>query len=894
MDIKKSWKKILIALLVSGLLFLVLVQTILSGVLNAKLANELTKQTGCKTTIGKCRVSLLPSIKVHIRDLTMKNPQGDWKHKNFLTLGECKAKIALLPLLRGKIAINSFRLTESIINYEVNKAGLSNIEQIVNNNNNIEKQKEKKESKLQLSLSDFWIEGVNLSYENRKTKERYECKDLRQLLSLTYNAKTGALKTRGRLSLSELYVKSAGQPILLEGVTLSLAHELEANTKKKTITIKRISSAINDIALTAKGTIKDTSLDLRIKTETVSLADILRQIPQNLSPELPKLSASGTFKLDVTAKGTTKSPRLNGTLDISEGVLKHSKLPDSIHSITANATVTENSLKISQLGLRLGKDPIDISGTIKEFANPQLDVLIKANIAMSSIKRSLKLPQGYAVDGRIISDIKALGQYNPAKPEALAVSGSLEFRQFSLLTPETIKPIKINGSVAISPEVISKDLHLFWGGSDAVCRGTTRYWQQFINMKNIGKGPRPAIQLTILSKSLRLDSLLAQPPKKRTKSSQSKQPSSAKGAVKRVLPSPLPAINLSINLSTDTLRHDGITVHNLKGNTTLNNDIVKLSLDCDLFGGHVYSRQLLNAQQDTLQLSSILDITNIDANRVISHYNDRLVQTKRLFLLIRGFDDYFYGQMSLRTNLKTHGVTNENLQTNIEGKLTGSITQGHIVGGSLTKALDTRLRRFYTIDNVHFKTLETSLRFKDEKVFFDTLKIDAKRLGEWKAYGSVGFDASLDIELENRLPLKVSQRITGLTDNIKSSASSKIKEKIKGPLGNLASSVVDKQGIPSDDEGRVTITLSLNGPATKPSVSKIGFKKVEKRTTSTTQIASGNEKRFSWEFRKARDRRKQRSRRKTGEKKKKLTKKEKRARRKRERKIPQKVKQLLK
>lgn len=898
MNIKKAWKTVALVVGVSALLLLIIIQAILSGVLNSKLEDELTKQTGCKTTIGTCRVSLLPSLKVHIAGLTMENPQGEWLHDTLLSIGECKAKVSLLPLLTGKVKVRSFLLKESFLNYEVSPKGTSNIEQIVANNAEVEK-KEKKESNLQLSLSDFWIEDVSLFYDNRETGERYACRDLRQLLSLTFNAKTGELETRGRLSLSNLYVKSAGQPTLLDGVTLSLEHDLQANIKENSYTITRVSAALNDIALTLKGTVADTTLDLHLSTETIKLADVLKQIPKNLSPELAKLSAGGTFKLDVTAKGKVTKPQIKGKLDIAQGMLKHSDLTDSIHAITAKTSFTENSLTIADLGLKIGNDPIHIKGTFTDFANPYIDATIKANLAMASLKGAWKIPEGYALTGRIISDIAAKGRYNPTKPTDLSVSGGVQFQQFSFLTPEVAKSIKVNGAISISPEVIHQNLAVKLGSSDATFNGSVRHWQKFITMKRMGKGPRPVITLTMHSKSLNLDSLLVKKEKEITKTEESETTTAEpaeKGAVKKILPEPLPPLNFSLNFSADTLIHEGLSIRGIKSNASLKNDIIKLSLDCDLFGGHIYSRQLLNAQRETLKLSSTLNITNIDANKLVSHYNDQLVKTKKLFLMIRGFDNYIYGQMSLRTNFKSHGVTNEDLQSNIEGQLTGTLTRGYFMGGSLTKALDARLSKFYSIDEVHFKTLETSLRIKDEKVFFDTLTMDAKRLGEWKAYGSVGFDASLDFNLENRLPLKVSQKITGVTDKIKSSATSKIKEKIDGPLGSLAAAVVDKQGIPTDDEGRVTVTLGIKGEASDPSVSTVGFKKVERTTPKEKPVVTQNKEKLKRELLKERKKLEKKAQKeliKQLEKKrgKKLSRKEKKALKK---KLPKDIKKLFK
>lgn len=902
MNIKKMWKEILLTAAVLGLFLLIVVQSILSAILCNSLEKELTKVTGCRTTIERCKVSLFPSLTLQVEKLVMTNPEGTWQESNVLSLGKCKAQIALLPLLSGRVHVTSFRLSESAIHYEVDKTGHSNVAQIITNSQSTQQKKEHKESSFSLSLSDFWIEGVNLSYVNKATGESYQCKDLRQLLVLTYDSKSGALTTRGKLSLSELHIKRTGQPTLLKGLTLALKHNVNANIREKRYTINKLSSSINDIALSMSGDISDTLLNLQITTDTLELDHLLKQIPQNLSPELPNLRAGGILALDVNAKGSLQQPKIQGNLTMERGLLRHNNLPDSLHRVTARATFTENSLSITEMSLRIGDDPIVIGGSVHDFSNPYIDASLKANLSMANVKRAIKLPSTHSVDGKITGEIIAKGRYNPVVPTALAVSGNIGFQHFTLQTPEIAHPIRLHGAITITPERINQNLSILLGKSDATCRGTVSHWQSMLFSKESMNTPRPTLSFTVHSNSLYLDSLLVQKGKqtrgKNTKG-KSAQNRNRSGEVRKILPKPLPPIDLLLTLSADTLRHEGITVDNLKSKVSLKNSILNLSLDCDLFGGHIYSRQTLNGKSEKVTLTSTLNIADIDANRIISHYNDRLVRTKKLFLLIRGFDDHLYGKMSLRTKFQSQGVTNEDLQTNIRGSLTGSLTGGYIVGGSLTKALDKKTGRFFTLDNLHFQNLQTTIRIKNEQLFFDTLNIHSRRLGDWHIFGSVGFDASLQVGLENRLPLNISQKISGVSDKVKGSVTGEIKKKIKGPWGTVAASLVDKQGIQSDDKGRVTIALGISGTVTDPSLSKLRFKKAQKSDKAGIPNSQSSEQQLKGERRKKQKEQEKKARKKLEKEaerrlKRKLTRKEKRALKERSKKMQKKLPKNLK
>lgn len=826
------WKIVAATLLILIVVTVGIVQMVLSGKLNGIIVSELEKETGSSVTLSKCKVSLFPSAGIHIEGLEISSPQGDWDKGPIIKLGKVKAKVATLPLLSGSVNIRSFLIEDSELLYEINEAGVSNIETILATKKEKEveeKSPQKEEKHWKVLLKNYTIKDLKLRYIDHNKGERYELNSINQKLALSLDTKTGIFSTTGILSISDIVIKMADQPTLLNGVTFALDHDVSGNLNEKAYTITNLATSFNNIALTLKGEIVDTSMDITVNTKKINFSDILKEVPSSLSPELSKLSCGGTIQLNVTAKGALSKPSINGNFDIDNGLIKYSDLPESINSIFAKAHFTENSIDISRLALNVGKDPVSLKAKVKNFSKPDIDASVQASVNLDNLKKSIKLPEGHKVSGKIISDFTAKGVYSPTNPTSLAVSGGVQFKEFSFITPEVAQTIKMNGTVDLTPQSIVQKMELVLGESDLTYKGSIKNWQTMVFTARDTKGPKPVMNFSISSNLLNIDKLL---PKNESKKSTAQstpattQKNSDEAVIKPILTEALPDLNVTFSVNAKKVIYDDISLQNLSSKTTLYNDKAKFSLNFNLFGGRVTSNQTLNAKDlKNLHFSSTFNILNIDANKILSHYNNKLVDTKPLFVTVKKLDNGIHGTMSLKTSFHTNGHTNADFQENIDGSISASLTKGYFVGGTITKSLNEKMSKFLTFDDVHYRTLETSLRIKDERVHIDTLKIDSRLSGEWKAYGSVGFDATLDMKLEDRLPLKISQKLTGATDKVKSEVTKGIQKKLGGALGDFASGVVEKQGIPTDAEGRVSVLLGLTGTTTKPKVKALGFKK---------------------------------------------------------------------
>ncbi len=89
----------------------------------AKLVAEVKAATGRDLAIdGKVAVSLFPSVSVQVANVALSNPPG-FHSPDLLRLGALDVKLKLLPLLAGRIEIDSFVLIDPTITLETDRQG---------------------------------------------------------------------------------------------------------------------------------------------------------------------------------------------------------------------------------------------------------------------------------------------------------------------------------------------------------------------------------------------------------------------------------------------------------------------------------------------------------------------------------------------------------------------------------------------------------------------------------------------------------------------------------------------------------------------------------------------------------------------------------------------------
>ncbi|CAA7626614.1 AsmA family protein [Magnetospirillum sp. UT-4] len=123
-------KKLLIALAALAAVVVAALVVLPSLVPADRIKQEVVAQvkaaTGRDLTIdGKVSVSAFPSLSVQVSNVALSNPPG-FSSKDLVRLGALDVQLKLIPILSGRVEVDSFVLVDPLINLEVDRQGRAN------------------------------------------------------------------------------------------------------------------------------------------------------------------------------------------------------------------------------------------------------------------------------------------------------------------------------------------------------------------------------------------------------------------------------------------------------------------------------------------------------------------------------------------------------------------------------------------------------------------------------------------------------------------------------------------------------------------------------------------------------------------------------------------------
>jgi len=126
----QGMKKLLVAVAIVLVLLVGAVVALPSLVPADKIKDEVVAQvkaaTGRDLTIaGKVSVSAFPSLGVEVNNVALSNPAG-FSTKDLVRLGALDVKLKLMPLLSGRVEVDSFVLVDPVVTLEVDRKGKAN------------------------------------------------------------------------------------------------------------------------------------------------------------------------------------------------------------------------------------------------------------------------------------------------------------------------------------------------------------------------------------------------------------------------------------------------------------------------------------------------------------------------------------------------------------------------------------------------------------------------------------------------------------------------------------------------------------------------------------------------------------------------------------------------
>lgn len=146
--------------------------------------------------------------------------------------------------------------------------------------------------------------------------------------------------------------------------------------------------SVGDVTMDVSGTVEQASsspkVDLTVSLPNVPWEKVLELLPPDVSAALDGLDISGLGDMTIQPKGTLDQLVVAGEFDLSQAGLTYqtlfSKPEATTMSLSFNTTITAmNAVEISALTLTLGDLELNLSGSVKNFTAPELDMRLSSN-----------------------------------------------------------------------------------------------------------------------------------------------------------------------------------------------------------------------------------------------------------------------------------------------------------------------------------------------------------------------------------------------------------------------------------------------------------------------------------------------------------------------------------
>jgi hypothetical protein len=271
----------------------------------------------------------------------------------------------------------------------------------------------------------------------------------------------------------------------------------------------------------------------------------------------------------------------------------------------------------------------------------------------------------------------------------------------------------------------------------------------------------------------------------------------------------LPKLDADVDVKLAKTQLMNLAMTDYSAHVALANGVATTAMKGALYSGGFSSnvRADLNDTSDA-KVALKLDVNRVEANDFISRLNDRLPAKNRLMKSLANADSIIFGKFTLNMDVNTHGLP-QTLADNLTGKIAFALTDGKLAETPFIKGLSDALSKYsksLAFRDMSFSSFKSDLEAANGKLIVKDADISESIVGAILAAGAIGFDNTLDLNLESHLPPAASGLVAGAGSALTSELA-----KLPGAaaLGNASL-------IPMDKAGRAIVYFLVGGTLTKP------------------------------------------------------------------------------
>jgi uncharacterized protein involved in outer membrane biogenesis len=764
-------------------------------------------------------IRVFPNLKLSVTEINVANAPGFSKDPA-VKLRELALSIDFLSLLRFAPVVNEIKLVDPEILYEVDSRGHNNLEGLGKPDTAQKKDTAKPalEIPAALALKSFVIENGRVRYRDAQSGRELVLEKINQQVSLEVDQRLEDVKTRGKLEIAQIKVSDSASGLRKGDVHISLRHDIHLNLPGEKVQIKSLELSFQDIRAVVKGEAshfmtKPPAVDLSVSAPDIKLASVLKEVPASLSPDIPKLTAKGVAALEAHLAGTLDSnsvPDVTAKFTIRDGGIAHRDLPAGLENLNMDLNVAGDSVMLDKFGFTLGGNPVSMKALVTSWHKPvpmlkgfDLDALLDLGKLVPLLQKLALTDKSFKAEGLIQAKLAAAGPLDPKAPQNLKANGTVDLKGVAAEGKPLPAPVRLTGQVKVDNDKIGENLMVHIGQSDLTVNGTVANYLALVMPKaaaggSAAKGQTAKAKLAIASGFLNLDELMPGGPK------QEEKPAPPMTAFPK-----LPNLDAEIDLKLAKTQLMNLAMTDYSSHSTLANGILATAMKGTLYSGG-FSSNLKADLNDTsdAKVALKLDVNRVEANDFISRLNDRLPANNRLMKSLYHADSVIFGKFNLNMDVNTHGLP-QAMGDNLTGKIAFALIDGKLAETPFLKGLSDALSKYsksLAFREMSFSNFKSDLEASNGKLIVKDANIAESIVGSLLAAGAIGFDNTLNLNLESHLPANVSGVLAGAGSALSSELS-----KLPG-----ASALGGASLVPMDKAGRAIVYLLVGGTLAKP------------------------------------------------------------------------------
>ena len=696
------------------------------------------------------------------------------------------------------IAIDAIRLDDAYVNIKVDSLGNANYDIAKENPNATATADTLADSSggFRFAVQHYELNNSRINYLDESTQTFLRLSEVNHEGDGDFSAAISNLNTKTE-ALASFDLDGVNY---LNNNKLSLDAVIEMNLDEQRYTFKENEALVNQLPLVFEGFVQineaNNELDLSFETPTSDFKNFLGVIPEVYAKNLDGVTTTGDFKVMGSIKGIvdeTHIPMLDIAINSNNASFKYPELPKSVEDIIIDAQIVNETgnvddtyLRLGNLNFRIDQDVFNAKGRIDRLTtNPLVDLALKGKLNLANLEQAYPLELDQDINGLLSVDMTANFDMESVEQERyqnIKSSGAASLKDFKYVSPELPNALNMaQANVTFNPGTITLNtLEAQTGQTDISAKGSIENLIPFVLSKEDLKG-----RFTVNSNLINLadfsvveDATVTQDEETATTSASS----SGNAAIK--IPSFLDA---ALDFSAGKVIYDNITLSNVKGNVTVQNETASLNnISSDIFGGAIGLNGNVSTKNTTPTFEMALDLSSVD----ISESFNGLEMLQQLTPIAKAL------QGKLNTNIQLKGNLTDDL-TPVLSSLAGNALAQLLTAEvnpqqmKLLSALDSKLD-FIDLQNLDLSNLKTQLSFDNGLVTVKPFDFNIKGI-------NVGVSGTHS--LENSMNYTLNLKVPG----------SYLGSKVGSTLANLSNADLEKY--------TVDLPINLTGDFTNPQVS---------------------------------------------------------------------------